>query len=369
MILLSYVSEFYNLEVCQVENKTINMGKSFNNYMCKKDFHPASRDNIKRVWMRHQQLEHEKRKQEEMMDQYRKEQDMHETRVLMGDSKAKLGLSFMYDAPPGLQKKKDEMEENVEYKFEWQRNAPREKWMKEDKETLNDQPFGVCVRNVRCIKCHQWGHINTDRECPLYNKTSSFDPSMNMVDPSAAAGAMQSTSGLKLKPRVMENHFDPKDTKHKIIQHEDDDPEVAFIKNLSDKQKMKLLRRLNRLGDSGKKKKKKKKKSKDKKKHKDSSSESSSEDERPTEKRKSSELKKLKPKRHSSSSDDGHVKRKRYSESPKREKSKRRRSPSPLPRKKVGQSSKSSDRRDDVKYRDRKEDGHSKKHDRDRRHR
>lgn len=54
--------------------------------------------------MRQQQLDHEKRKQEELMDQYKKEQDMHETRVLMGDNKAKLGLSFMYDAPPGLEK-------------------------------------------------------------------------------------------------------------------------------------------------------------------------------------------------------------------------------------------------------------------------
>lgn len=40
-----------------------------------------------------------------MFTLYRKEQDMHETRVLMGDSKAKVGLSFMYDAPPGLEKK------------------------------------------------------------------------------------------------------------------------------------------------------------------------------------------------------------------------------------------------------------------------
>lgn len=347
------------------------MGKSFNNYMCKKDFHPASRDNIKRVWMRQQQLEHEKKKQEEMMDQYRKEQDMHETRVLMGDSKAKLGLSFMYDAPPGLQKKKDEMEEQVEYKFEWQRNAPREKWMKDDKQTLNDQPFGVCVRNVRCIKCHQWGHINTDRECPLYNKTSSFDPSMNMMDPSAAAGAMQS-SGLKLKPRVMQNHFDPKDTKHKIIKDEEDDPEVAFIKNLSDKQKMKLLRRLNRFDV---KKKKKKKKSKDKKKRSrtpSSESSSESEDDKPKVKKGSNSGKLKQRKRHNStSSDDASPKKQKYSESSTKERSRRKLSPSPPRKRKDGAGSSKHMYDDDHRHKEKDRRGrdwdYHDKHDRGRR--
>ncbi|PVD29979.1 hypothetical protein C0Q70_09240 [Pomacea canaliculata] len=240
------------------------MGKGFNNYMTKKFFHPASKDNIKRVWMAQQKTEYEKKKQEELMTQYQKEQEMLSNRALLGDEKAKAGLSFLYDAPPGL-KKKEKEDNEPEYKFEWQRkyNAPREAFAKGD-ETISDQPFGIEVRNIRCIKCRQWGHVNTDKICPLFGKNLTAEPPQPATSTSSLLEGLKQ-DGFQLKQTMLGRLMESSDKEVVLADEDETDPEVQFLKSLTPKQKKKLLKKLNKLQkkDSEKKKKRKSRHSSD----------------------------------------------------------------------------------------------------------
>lgn len=261
------------------------MGKGFNNYMCKKFFHPASRDNLKRVWMAEQQAEAYKKKQEELRVQYEKEQDLHNNKALLSkESKDKLSVNFMYEPPPGAKKEREKEDNEPEYKFEWQRkyNAPRESYCKGDSE-IRDQPFGIQVRNVRCIKCHKWGHINTDKECPLYSQAMSVVMANNSQTPSAPDALMlvqqMREDGLALKKSALnaQQHLRVPEHEHLMVSDDEEQSEIAFLKNLSKKEKKKLLRKLELLERKTKKAEKKKlKKKKAKRKKSDTDTDSDS---------------------------------------------------------------------------------------------
>ncbi|KAJ1367307.1 hypothetical protein KIN20_028198 [Parelaphostrongylus tenuis] len=273
------------------------MGKGFQNFMSKKDFHPSAWWNLKRVWEVRQKKAIDDKRQEDLRVQYEKEQEMLNNKALLGDEKAKMGLSFMYDAPAGMTKREEPKEEP---KFEWQRKyqAPREEWAK-DNDQIQDQPFGIQVRNVRCCKCHKWGHLKHDNECPLYGMSGNFEdegyannpsdlikelrkereacgPSRakedrinknEFADRTQLAEEMKETHGLRLKGSVLNVIREDQEVSTLKAEPSEADQMKAFLASLSDKEKKKLMKKLLGSGKNGKddKKHKKNKKKKAKK--------------------------------------------------------------------------------------------------------
>ena len=272
------------------------MGKGFNNYMCKKCFHPASRDNLKRVWMAEQRTDAEKKKQDDLRQQYDREQEVYNNKALLSkESREKVSLNFMYEAPPGAKKdEKDKDDDNGEpqYKFEWQRTwgtAPRESWAKGD-DNVKDQPFGIQVRNVRCVKCHKYGHINTDKECPMYGKAVDSEAPVGTLDSKRLIEEMKE-DGMQMRwglgtGTVWDLQDDPRIRKYDMLpDHQDQrkskskDPMDA-LKNMSKEEKLKLLKKLDKMDRRSEKKKSKKNKKKSKKRNKTEASAESDQEKR-----------------------------------------------------------------------------------------
>ena len=243
--------------------------------------------------MAEQRTDAEKKKQDDLRQQYDREQEIYNNKALLSkESREKIELNFMYEAPPGARKdEKDKEDDNGEpqYKFEWQRTwgtAPRESWAKGD-DNVKDQPFGIQVRNVRCVKCHKYGHINTDKECPMYGKAVDSEAPVGTLDSKRLIEEMKE-DGMKMRwglgtGTVWDLQDDPRIKKYDMLpDHQDQkrksksrDPMDA-LKNMSKEEKLKLLKKLDKMDRREKKKSKKDKKKSKKKKSKKRSSKSES---------------------------------------------------------------------------------------------
>jgi len=261
------------------------MGKGYNNYMCKKFFHPSSKDNQKRLWQAQKKHETELQAQAELRAQYDKEQELYQNKSLLSkESKDKLEVNFMYEPPPGVKKisaNPEDDEGEPEYKFEWQRTwgmAPKESYLG-DGDSFAEQPFGIQVCQAKCIKCGAYGHMNIDKRCPLYGKAVDAEAPLPSRDSDKLIHEMRQ-EGMAMRWNTWDmgtsaaaggKHMELVDSYEKPKALVD---RAMVLKNMSKEDKKKLLKKLEKMEKKKDKKKKKKRRSDD------SDDESSSEDER-----------------------------------------------------------------------------------------
>jgi len=178
--------------------------KGFQYYMCKKFFHPSNPQNLERVFIAKQRLEQKENQETEKQSEYEKEQERWNSRNILSkeEDKNKMQLSFMYDPPVGMKKEEKKVEagpsgkaKKEEFKFDWQRTAPRESYAKEDT-NITDHPFGIQVQFTKCMRCQVWGHSHTDRVCPKFGKAKDHEEPVQPVDQKKLLSSLES-QGMK----------------------------------------------------------------------------------------------------------------------------------------------------------------------------
>ncbi|KAK1563171.1 hypothetical protein Q3G72_023422 [Acer saccharum] len=193
----------------EVDYKTKSGTAWSHSYLNQKPWHPLSYPNQRRKWIAEQIHSQRQNRSEEVAREYAQEQEFfRQTSLISKKDKDKMetmqAVSFMYIRPPGYnaesakaadleeerrregdgtmeteamsamdpsgeEKKKPKPKDvfgralPTEEQFEILKNAPR----LETGAPARAKPFGVELRNVKCLRCGNFGHQSGDRECPL----------------------------------------------------------------------------------------------------------------------------------------------------------------------------------------------------------
>lgn len=274
----------------EVDYKTKSGTAWSHNFLNQKPWHPLSYPNQRRKWIAEQTHAEKQRRSEEVSREYAQEQEFYRQAALVSKKeKEKMemmqAVSFMYVRPPGYnaesakaaemadERKNQEPGQNIisqdmsvegssssrkndlppsgaekkkprpkdvfgralptEEQFDVLKNAPR----LDTGVAARSKPFGVEIRNVKCLRCGNFGHQSGDRECPLKDAIMPSEESRLKRDDPLTAILAQTDSGeplkweLKQKPGCSppRGGFNPDDPNQQIVAEDIFDEYGGFL--------------------------------------------------------------------------------------------------------------------------------------------
>ncbi|ETK80043.1 hypothetical protein, variant [Phytophthora nicotianae CJ01A1] len=267
-------------------------------FLGQKSWHPASKANQKRIWVAEQQAKEREEREQQRAKEVRKAAEAlqaQQAAAASGDVAAarrvaSAQVNFLYAAPPGLpettkaedqkqQKEEDEAVREFRRRAERRGDSQRSKLERyvgrraEETLTIKDQverfpilkdapvegkytetikvnfnPLGLRLRNVRCIRCGEWGHQSGDRECKLRDQNPNDATRQRWEDPVTEINKLKSAKqDLVFRRGALPLEMQETTAQGFEILQSDDDVEAAedaFLATLSTKQKKKLMKKL-----------------------------------------------------------------------------------------------------------------------------
>lgn len=231
--------------------------------MNQKSFHPASKANQKKIWIAEQKAADNAKRETDRARKLQEEKDMVANRNLAAGGGSKSNedsLKFMYEPPPGFRATKEESNEEgdsaekkdkndgkqlkPEEKFAFLKNAPVAGDYAKNV-AVHHRPLGIEVKNVRCLRCGEWGHAAGDKECPQrdVNKPNAFQ--QRIEDPMSTMNMMTGDNNdLILRPSSFRPVYSGNSANQLLLEEDDSDSDLEqkFLASLTKSQKRKILR-------------------------------------------------------------------------------------------------------------------------------